>query len=110
MPGLPGRLQDRGGGCPEPAPPVSTASPAANPDPFRHSPFRKPNGVYAGITSWNFPTLIPVELIAPAIAVGNTIVVKPSEWTPVAMANFAQIMADAGLPDALSEEGERELA
>src|SRR5881392_1306856 len=61
--------------------------------------FRKPNGVYAGITPWNFPTLIPVELIAPAIAVGNTIVVKPSEWTPVAMANFAQIMADAGLPD-----------
>ena len=61
--------------------------------------FRKPNGVYAGITPWNFPTLIPVELIAPGIAVGNTIVVKPSEWTPVAMANFMQIMADAGLPD-----------
>ena len=61
--------------------------------------FRKPNGVYAGITPWNFPTLIPVELIAPGIAIGNTIVVKPSEWTPVAMANFAQIMADAGLPD-----------
>jgi acyl-CoA reductase-like NAD-dependent aldehyde dehydrogenase len=61
--------------------------------------FRKPNGVYAGITPWNFPTLIPVELIAPGIAVGNTIVMKPSEWTPVAMANFAQIMADASLPE-----------
>src|SRR2546427_4448930 len=61
--------------------------------------FRKPNGVYAGITPWNFPTLIPVELIAPGIAVGNTIVMKPSEWTPIAMANFVQIMADAGLPD-----------
>src|SRR4029450_13896375 len=61
--------------------------------------FRKPNGVYAGITPWNFPTLIPVELIAPGIAVGNTIVVKPSEWTPIAMANFVQIMADAGLPE-----------
>ena len=61
--------------------------------------FRKPNGVYAAITPWNFPTLIPVELIAPGIAVGNTIVVKPSEWTPVAMANFMQIMADAGLPE-----------
>src|SRR5256885_11813191 len=59
---------------------------------------RKPNGVYAGITPWNFPTLIPVELIAPGIAVGNTIVMKPSEWTPIAMANFMQIMADAGLP------------
>jgi succinate-semialdehyde dehydrogenase/glutarate-semialdehyde dehydrogenase len=61
--------------------------------------FRKPNGVYAGITPWNFPTLIPVELIAPGIAAGNTIVMKPSEWTPIAMANFIQIMADAGLPE-----------
>jgi acyl-CoA reductase-like NAD-dependent aldehyde dehydrogenase len=61
--------------------------------------FRKPNGVYAAITPWNFPTLIPVELIAPGIAVGNTIVIKPSEWTPIAMSNFMQIMADAGLPD-----------
>src|SRR5436305_11221876 len=61
--------------------------------------FRKPNGVYAAITPWNFPTLIPVELIAPGIAAGNTIVMKPSEWTPVAMANFIQIMADAGLPE-----------
>jgi acyl-CoA reductase-like NAD-dependent aldehyde dehydrogenase len=61
--------------------------------------FRKPNGVYAAITPWNFPTLIPVELIAPGIAAGNAIVIKPSEWTPAAMANFMQIMADAGLPD-----------
>lgn len=61
--------------------------------------FRKPNGVYASITPWNFPTLIPVELIAPGIAAGNTIVCKPSEWTPIAMANFMQIMADAGLPE-----------
>lgn len=43
--------------------------------------FRVPNGVYAAITPWNFPTLIPVELIAPGIAAGNTIVIKPSEWT-----------------------------
>ena len=61
--------------------------------------FRKPNGVYAAITPWNFPTLIPVELIAPGIAAGNTIVIKPSEWTPIAMATFMQVMADAGLPD-----------
>ncbi len=60
---------------------------------------RVANGVYAAITPWNFPTLIPVELIAPGIAAGNTIVIKPSEWTPIAMANFMQIMADAGLPD-----------
>jgi acyl-CoA reductase-like NAD-dependent aldehyde dehydrogenase len=56
-------------------------------------------GVYGCITPWNFPTLIPVELIAPGIAAGNTIVMKPSEWTPIAMANFMQIMAEAGLPE-----------
>jgi acyl-CoA reductase-like NAD-dependent aldehyde dehydrogenase len=61
--------------------------------------FRVPNGVYGCITPWNFPTLIPVELIAPGIAAGNTIVIKPSEWTPISMANFMQIMADADLPD-----------
>jgi succinate-semialdehyde dehydrogenase/glutarate-semialdehyde dehydrogenase len=76
--------------------------------------FRKPNGVYAAITPWNFPTLIPVELIAPGIAAGNTIVIKPSEWTPIAMATFMQAMADAGLPDGVvnviyggGEAGER---
>jgi acyl-CoA reductase-like NAD-dependent aldehyde dehydrogenase len=61
--------------------------------------FRKANGVYACITPWNFPSLIPSELIAPGIAAGNTIVVKPSEWTPIAMATFMQAMADAGLPE-----------
>jgi acyl-CoA reductase-like NAD-dependent aldehyde dehydrogenase len=61
--------------------------------------FRKPNGVYAAITPWNFPSLIPSELIAPGIAVGNTVVVKPSEWTPIAMATFMQAMADAGVPE-----------
>ena len=61
--------------------------------------FRTAAGVVAAITPWNFPTLIPVELIAPAIASGNTVVINPSEWTPIAMANFMQIMADAGLPE-----------
>ncbi|HEX2504926.1 MAG TPA: aldehyde dehydrogenase family protein [Gaiellaceae bacterium] len=61
--------------------------------------FRKPNGVYACITPWNFPTVIPSELIAPAIVAGNTVVAKPSEWTPIAMANLMQVMADAGLPE-----------
>jgi succinate-semialdehyde dehydrogenase/glutarate-semialdehyde dehydrogenase len=60
---------------------------------------RVASGVVGAITPWNFPTLIPVELIAPAIASGNTVVIKPSEWTPGAMATFMQVMADAGLPD-----------
>src|SRR5262245_36912166 len=60
---------------------------------------RRANGVYAAITPWNFPGMIPAELIAPGIAMGNTFVVKPSEWTPIAMADFMQAMADAGLPE-----------
>ena len=61
--------------------------------------FRKPNGVYAAITPWNFPLEIPGELLAPGLAVGNAFVVKPSEWTPVSMASLAQVLADAGVPD-----------
>jgi acyl-CoA reductase-like NAD-dependent aldehyde dehydrogenase len=61
--------------------------------------FRRANGVYAAITPWNFPGMIPAELVAPGIAMGNTFVVKPSEWTPIALADFMQAMADAGLPD-----------
>lgn len=52
--------------------------------------FRRANGVYAAVTPWNFPTLIPAELIAPGIAAGNTVVLKPSEWTPVAAANLVR--------------------
>jgi acyl-CoA reductase-like NAD-dependent aldehyde dehydrogenase len=76
----------------------SAVIPSQDPD-KRILTFRKPNGVYAAITPWNFPTLIPCELIAPGIAAGNTIVIKPSEWTPIAMASFMQAMADVGLPE-----------
>jgi acyl-CoA reductase-like NAD-dependent aldehyde dehydrogenase len=45
------------------------------------------------------PDADPRRADCPGIAAGNTIVIKPSEWTPIAMANFMQIMADAGLPE-----------
>jgi succinate-semialdehyde dehydrogenase/glutarate-semialdehyde dehydrogenase len=60
--------------------------------------FRKPNGVFAVITPWNFPLMIPSELVAPALATGNAVVLKPSEFTPLAGARLVEIMAEAGFP------------
>src|ERR671924_1494792 len=60
--------------------------------------FRKPNGVYAVITPWNFPFSIPSELIAPALAGGNAVVFKPAEQTPLIAMRMIEILEEAGLP------------
>ena len=60
--------------------------------------FRKPNGVYAVITPWNFPFVIPSELIAPALTGGNAVVFKPSEFTPLIAAKMVEILEEAGFP------------
>ncbi|HWC31808.1 MAG TPA: aldehyde dehydrogenase family protein [Actinomycetota bacterium] len=60
--------------------------------------FRKPNGVYAVITPWNFPFTIPSELVAPALAGGNAVVFKPSEFTPLIGLKMVQILEEAGFP------------
>jgi betaine-aldehyde dehydrogenase len=54
---------------------------------------REPVGVVAGITPWNFPLWQAVWKIAPAIAAGNTIVVKPAENTPITTMRFAELAA-----------------
>ena len=60
--------------------------------------FRKPNGVYAVITPWNFPFVIPSELIAPGLAGGNAVILKPSEFTPLMGAKMIEILEEAGFP------------
>jgi acyl-CoA reductase-like NAD-dependent aldehyde dehydrogenase len=60
--------------------------------------FRKPNGVFAVITPWNFPIMIPSELIAPALATGNAVILKPSEFTPLAGRRLVELMHEAGFP------------
>jgi betaine-aldehyde dehydrogenase len=55
---------------------------------------REPIGVVAGITPWNFPLWQAVWKIAPAIAAGNTIVVKPAENTPISTMRFAEIASE----------------
>ncbi|KAF2498211.1 aldehyde dehydrogenase [Lophium mytilinum] len=60
---------------------------------------RKPLGVVAQITPFNHPLLIAVKKIAPALAAGNSIVLKPSELTPLTSIELGKLMKEAGLPD-----------
>ena len=60
---------------------------------------RKPLGVVAIITPWNLPLLLLTWKVAPALACGNTVVVKPSEETPATATLLAEAMQDAGIPN-----------
>jgi malonate-semialdehyde dehydrogenase (acetylating)/methylmalonate-semialdehyde dehydrogenase len=60
---------------------------------------RQPLGVVAGITPFNFPAMVPLWMIANAIACGNTFVLKPSEKDPGASMLLAELLRDAGVPD-----------
>jgi acyl-CoA reductase-like NAD-dependent aldehyde dehydrogenase len=60
---------------------------------------REPLGVVAAITPFNFPLILSTIKIAPALAAGNTVVHKPAEETPLTALRFAQLLAEAGLPD-----------
>lgn len=59
---------------------------------------RKPLGVVGIITPWNLPLLLLTWKVAPALACGNTVVVKPSEETPASATLLAEAMASAGIP------------
>lgn len=59
---------------------------------------RKPLGVVAGILPWNFPFFLIARKMAPALLTGNTIVIKPSEETPINCFEFAKLAAEVGLP------------
>jgi len=61
--------------------------------------YRRPRGVVGIITAGNFPVAVPSWKIVPALITGNTIVWKPSEDAPAAAFAFAQLLAEAGLPD-----------
>jgi betaine-aldehyde dehydrogenase len=61
--------------------------------------FREPLGVVGLIVPWNFPLAIASWKVAPALAAGNTIVLKPAELTPLTALELEQIAVDAGLPE-----------
>jgi malonate-semialdehyde dehydrogenase (acetylating)/methylmalonate-semialdehyde dehydrogenase len=60
---------------------------------------RQPLGVVAGITPFNFPAMVPMWMWAPAIACGNTFLLKPSEKDPSASILVAELLQEAGLPE-----------
>ena len=60
---------------------------------------RKPIGVAGLITPWNTPFMLESWKLAPALATGNTVVLKPAEFTPLSASLWARIFKEAGLPD-----------
>jgi len=60
---------------------------------------KRPVGVTAAITSWNFPAAMITRKFAPALAAGCTMVIKPSELTPLSALEMARIFEEAGLPE-----------
>ena len=60
---------------------------------------REPVGVVGLITPWNFPLTIASWKLAPALAAGNTVVLKPAELTPLTALRFAELALEAGLPE-----------
>jgi acyl-CoA reductase-like NAD-dependent aldehyde dehydrogenase len=67
--------------------------------PFLNYTLREPLGVIGAIIPWNFPLLLAARKIAPALAVGNTVVVKPPEEASLTVIELVKIMAEAGVPD-----------
>lgn len=68
-------------------------------DQFFNYTIREPVGVCAQIIPWNGPMMMAAWKIAPAIACGNTVVLKPAEQTPLTAIRMGELMVEAGLPD-----------
>lgn len=64
--------------------------------------FRQPIGVSVGISPFNFPVMVPVWMMIPAIACGNTFILKPSEQDPSAPIRLLELLSEAGLPDGVA--------
>jgi acyl-CoA reductase-like NAD-dependent aldehyde dehydrogenase len=60
---------------------------------------RRPAGVVAGIIGWNFPLLLAAQKIGPALATGNSIILKPSELTSLSASRLAELAVEAGVPE-----------
>jgi acyl-CoA reductase-like NAD-dependent aldehyde dehydrogenase len=67
--------------------------------PFLNYTLREPLGVVAAIVPWNFPLLMAAWKLAPALAAGNTVVLKPAPWTSLTALRMGEIFEEAGLPE-----------
>jgi 1-pyrroline dehydrogenase len=63
---------------------------------------REPIGVVGSIAPWNYPLMMAIWKFGPALAAGNTVVLKPSEWTPLSALRFAELTADILPPGVLN--------
>ncbi len=72
---------------------------------------RQPLGVVAGITPFNFPAMIPLWKMAPALVSGNAMILKPSERCPSTSLRLAELLKEAGLPDGVLQvvNGDKEV-
>ncbi|PHP66044.1 methylmalonate-semialdehyde dehydrogenase (CoA acylating) [Zhengella mangrovi] len=72
---------------------------------------RQPLGVVAGITPFNFPAMIPLWKMGPALAAGNAMILKPSERCPTTSMMLAELLKEAGLPDGVLQvvNGDKEV-
>ena len=70
----------------------------SDPSMFNYT-LREPMGVCGLIVPWNFPLLMAVQKIAPALACGNTMVLKPAEQTPLTALRLGEILLEAGIPE-----------
>lgn len=66
---------------------------------FLNYVLREPLGVVGAIVPWNFPLMFCSWKMGPALAAGNTVVLKPAELTPLSALRIAELMAEAGIPD-----------
>ncbi|HTS33625.1 MAG TPA: aldehyde dehydrogenase family protein [Thermoplasmata archaeon] len=62
---------------------------------------REPLGVTVHIAPWNYPLLLSVRSVAPALAAGNAVVLKPASLTPLTAVSFARLATEAGVPDGI---------
>lgn len=76
---------------------VGETIPIGNPDQVDFS-LRQPYGVVGLISPWNFPLVTAILKIGPALAVGNTAIMKPASWTPLTTMLLGEVFRDAGLP------------
>jgi 5-carboxymethyl-2-hydroxymuconic-semialdehyde dehydrogenase len=68
-------------------------------DEFLNYTIRKPVGVAGLIMPWNAPLMLTTWRLAPALAAGNTVVLKPAEWSPLSATLLAEVLGEAGVPD-----------
>jgi phenylacetaldehyde dehydrogenase len=77
---------------------IPISYPASHGRRFHAYTLKEPVGVVAAIVPWNLPLLMAIKKLAPALATGCTVVLKPAEQTPISMAVLAELTVEAGIP------------